>query len=506
MKLVECIPNFSEGRRKDVVEEILNEIRSVEGTKLLDMEMDADHNRSVVTFVGGPDACLEAAFRAVKKARDLIDLNEHRGEHPRMGATDVVPFVPLEDITVQECVGLAERLGERIAKELGIPVYLYEEAARRPERRNLAAVRKGQFEGLREIIGTDPDRAPDFGSPELHATAGATAVGVRKVLVAYNVNLGTGDIDIAKRIAKQVRARGGGLTHVKALGFELRERGIVQVSMNLTDYQMSSIFEAFELVKIYADRYGIPVVGSEIVGLVPERALVDTADFYLKLENFKMDQIIETKLRAAEPMDEFISKLASGTPTPGGGSSAALALSQGFALLSMVANLTLKRKKYQEHWPVVQPLLSDLTEVLGTALRLIDEDAAAYDAVVVAMKLPKGTDEEKARRQTAMQESFKGALEIPFQTVKLSLVGITRAPQLLGHIPEDSVSDVGCALHQFLAAFYCGRLNVLINMKYIDDSPYRSKISKELQEIETDVQRAFEVGQRAVLEKIRTEA
>jgi glutamate formiminotransferase/formiminotetrahydrofolate cyclodeaminase len=503
MKLVECVPNFSEGRRKEIVEEIVNEIRSVEGTKLLDMEMDSDHNRSVVTFVGGPEACVEAAFLAVKKARDLIDLNVHRGEHPRMGATDVVPFVPLEDITVQECVGLAERLGERIANELGIPVFLYEEAARRPERRNLATVRKGQFEGLRETVRTDPDRAPDFGDPELHATAGATAVGVRKVLVAYNVNLGTSDINVAKRIAKSVRARGGGLTNVKALGFELKERGIVQVSMNLTDYEKSSIFEAYELVKLYADRYGVPVIGSEIVGLVPEKALIDVTNFYLKLENFKLDQVIETKLRAAEPVDEFISKLASGTPTPGGGSSAALALSQGFALLSMVSNLTLKRKKYQEHWPAVQPLLSDMSEKLSRALELIDLDARAYEAVIAAMKLKKGSDAEKSRIEEAIQESFKRALEVPLESVKLALEGITKAPQFLEHIPEDATSDVGCALHQFMAAFHCGKLNVLINMKYIQDSSYTQQMSQTLEEIETDVHRAFDVGQRAVLERIR---
>lgn len=296
MKLVECIPNFSEGRRKEVIDAILDEIKSVEGVKLLDMEMDADHNRSVVTFIGEPEAVKEAAFRATKKAAELIDMDQHKGEHPRMGATDVIPFVPISDVKMEECVEIAREVGERIGRELGIPVYLYEEAATRPDRVNLADVRRGQYEGIKEEIGKNPDRKPDFG-PERMGKAGATAVGARMPLVAFNVYLGTDDIKIAKKIAKAVRHSSGGLRFVKAMGFEIKERGLVQVSMNLTNYKKTPIYRVFEMIKSEASRYGVNVVEGEIVGLVPEDALLDAAKFYLRLNNFKKMQVLEKKMR-----------------------------------------------------------------------------------------------------------------------------------------------------------------------------------------------------------------
>ncbi len=295
-KIVECVPNFSEGRRKEVVDAIVAAITSVPGVKLLDKEMDPDHNRAVITFIGSPEAVKEAAFRGTAKATELIDLNKHQGEHPRIGATDVIPFVPISGVTMEECVKLAEELGERIANELKIPVYLYEEAARVPERKNLANIRKGEFEGLREEIKTNPARAPDFGPREVHPTAGATVVGARMPLIAFNVNLGTNNLEIAKQIARAVRHSGGGLRYVKALGFEIKERGIVQVSMNMTNYQGTPLFRAFELIKREAQRYGVPVIGSEIVGLVPLQALIDVADFYLQLENFTNTQILDLRL------------------------------------------------------------------------------------------------------------------------------------------------------------------------------------------------------------------
>ena len=294
-KIVECVPNFSEGRRTEVVEAIAREAE-VEGVRVLDVERDPSHNRMVLTFVGEPNAVAEAAFRTVKKAIELIDLNQHEGEHPRIGAADVVPFVPISDVSMEECVELARALGERIAKELQVPVYLYEKAATRPERRNLENIRKGEFEGLREAIERDPDRKPDFGEPRVHPTAGATVVGARRPLIAFNVNLGTNDIEIAKRIAAAVRHSSGGLRYVKALGMELTDRNIVQVSMNLVNYEKTPIFRAFELIRSEAERYGVEIVGSEIVGLVPLNALVDCAEFYLKLENFSRDQILERRL------------------------------------------------------------------------------------------------------------------------------------------------------------------------------------------------------------------
>ena len=296
MKLVECIPNFSEGRREEVVNEIVDAITSVEGVKLLDMEMDADHNRSVITFVGEPEAVKEAAFRGAKKASELIDMDVHRGEHPRMGATDVIPFVPISDVKMEECVEMAKEVGERMGSELGIPVYLYEEAATRPDRVNLADVRRGQYEGLKKEIETNPDRKPDFGPAKI-GKAGATAVGARMPLVAFNVYLGTDDIKIAKSIAKAVRNSSGGLRFVKAMGFEIKERGMVQVSMNLTNYKKTPVHRVFEMIKSEASRFGINIVEGEIVGLVPEDALIDAAKFYLRLNAFKKRQVLEKRMR-----------------------------------------------------------------------------------------------------------------------------------------------------------------------------------------------------------------
>jgi len=296
MKLVECVPNFSEGRRPEVLDAIVGAMAAVDGVRLLDKEMDADHNRAVTTIVGSPEAVLEGAFRGMAKAAELIDLTTHKGEHPRMGATDVVPFVPVKDVTMDECVELARRLGERVGRELEIPVFLYESAATRPERQNLAKVRKGQFEGLREEMGTNPAKEPDFGPNKIHATAGATAIGARPFLVAYNINLGTTELSVAKAIAKAIRHSSGGLRHVKAMGFAIKDRNIVQVSINMVNFKGTPLFRAFEMVRSEAERYGVPVIGSEIVGLVPTDALIDCAEFYLRLENFQRDQILENRL------------------------------------------------------------------------------------------------------------------------------------------------------------------------------------------------------------------
>jgi glutamate formiminotransferase len=295
-KIVECVPNFSEGRRVDVIDALANEIKKNEGVRLLDYEWDADHNRSVMTFVGDPQGVKKAAFSACAKAAELIDMNKHTGEHPRIGATDVIPFIPISDVTMEDCVKLANELGAEIGNKLGIPVYLYEHAATTRKRRNLADVRKGQYEGLRKDIETDPERRPDFGPLVLHATAGATVVGARMPLVAYNVNLATDDVSIAKSIAKAVRHSSGGLRYVKALGMEIKERGIVQVSMNLTNYEKTPIFRVFEMIKREADRYGVEILGSEIVGLIPQNALVDSAEFYLRIEDFKKSQVLENRL------------------------------------------------------------------------------------------------------------------------------------------------------------------------------------------------------------------
>ena len=299
LSIVECIPNFSEGRRSEIVDDIVAAIRSAPGAVLLDRESDPNHNRSVVTFVATPDRVVEAAVAAAKRAAELIDLNKHTGEHPRMGATDVIPFVPISGVSMDDCVALARACGERLWGELGIPVYLYEKAATRPERENLASLRKGQFEGIRDEIATVESRHPDFGEPRVHPTAGITAVGARPPLIAYNVNLATADVEIANKIARAVRHQTGGLRYVKALGFELKDRGIVQVSMNMVNYEGTPLYRAFEMIKREAQRYGVAVVGSEIVGLVPQQALNAAADFYLQLEKFSQNQILEHRLAEA---------------------------------------------------------------------------------------------------------------------------------------------------------------------------------------------------------------
>ena len=293
-KIVECVPNFSEGRRANVVDEIVRAMM-LQGVKILDREMDANHNRSVVTLAGTPGAIEEAVFRGIATAARLIDLDAHRGQHPRIGATDVVPFVPIRDVAMGGCVAMARRLGERVARELDIPVYLYEHAATRPERRDLAYIRHGEYEALKQEIATNPEREPDFG-PKKIGKAGATVIGARPFLIAYNVNLATNDVQIAKEIAKIVREKGGGLPNVKALGFELKDRGIVQVSMNLTDFNVTGILKAFETVKVEADRLGVPVLESEIVGLVPLEALTQLAAHALKLPALQVSQVVEMKL------------------------------------------------------------------------------------------------------------------------------------------------------------------------------------------------------------------
>lgn len=295
-KIVECVPNFSEGRNQEKIEAIVGEVRKSAGVTLLDYSSDKDHNRSVVTFIGEPQAVLEAAFRLASKAAELINMEEHHGEHPRMGATDVIPFIPVQEMEMSECVALAEQLGEKMGTDLGIPVYLYESAARSQQRRNLADVRRGQYEGFKEKI-KDPEWVPDFGPATLHPTAGATAVGAREYLIAYNINLDTANLDIANQIARRVREKGGGLANVKAMSVFLEDRNIAQVSMNLVNYKKTPIYRVFETVKMEARRYGVNVLGSEVIGLVPVDALIESAEYYLQIEDFSKDtQVLEKRL------------------------------------------------------------------------------------------------------------------------------------------------------------------------------------------------------------------
>jgi glutamate formiminotransferase len=294
-RIVECVPNFSEGKSKEVVEAIVDEVRKAGGVKLLDYSSDEDHNRTVVTFIGTPEGVGETVFSLARKASELIDMRHHKGGHPRMGAVDVIPFIPVSDVTMEECIEISKSVGDRIGRELGIPVYLYEESASKPERKNLADIRKGQYEGFFEKIKCE-EWKPDFGPFEMNERSGVVAVGARVPLVAFNVNLNTPDIGIADSIAKKVRFIGGGLRFVKAMGVKLEERNIVQVSMNLVNYEKTAVYRAFEMVKMEAKRYGVSVVGSEIIGLVPMRALIDCAEYYLQVENFSIDQVLEKRI------------------------------------------------------------------------------------------------------------------------------------------------------------------------------------------------------------------
>ncbi|SHI11810.1 glutamate formimidoyltransferase [Sporanaerobacter acetigenes] len=294
-RLIECVPNFSEGRNKELIEKILDEVRKVEDVKLLDYSSDKDHNRTVVTFIGEPENVLEATFNACKRASELIDMTKHTGEHPRMGATDVIPLIPISDVTMEEAIELSRKLAKRIGEELNIPVFLYEKSATASHRENLAEIRKGQYEGMAEKLKKEMWK-PDFGPDELNIKSGVTAVGARMPLVAFNVNLGTNDITVAKKIAKAVRASSGGLKYCKALGIEIKERDIVQVSMNMVDYTKTPLYRVFDMIEREANRYGVNVIGSEVIGLVPMNALIDCADYYLKVENFDYGQILENRI------------------------------------------------------------------------------------------------------------------------------------------------------------------------------------------------------------------
>lgn len=480
-QIIECVPNFSEGRDKTKIDEIVKIIEQ-SGVQILDVEMNSDHNRAVLSFIGEPDKVLEAAFNAAKKAAELIDLTKHKGEHPRIGATDVIPFIPISDISTEECVELARRLGKRIAEELEIPIYLYEAAATRPERENLANIRKGEFEGLSKEIETNPERYPDFGKPKIHPTAGATVVGVRFPLIAYNINLNTSDVSIAKNIARAIRFRDGGFRYAKALGFELKEEGLAQVSINMTNYLGTPLYRVFEMVRLEAQRYGVTIKESEIVGLVPEKALIDAAIYYLQLNRFNENQILEYHLRGTakkESLFDFLMQLADTTPTPGGGSVAALQGALGSALLAMVTGITLKKNEDQE-LKGFHGLLK--TEVSGF-YKMIDEDKNAFDEVMKAFRMPKTTEEEKTVRTETIQKALKNATNVPFAVCE-RITGLYHyAGILLKQGLKSAISDVGVAIYTLHSGFLGARANVLINLPSITDVKFVDTMKSQLADL-----------------------
>lgn len=451
--IVECVPNFSEGRDRAKVDAIVTAIQSVPGIAILDREMDADHNRSVVTFAGPAEAVGEAAFRGVEKAVELIDLRKHTGVHPRVGAADVVPFVPVEGVTLEDCVRIAVRLGERLWERLRVPVYLYEAAARRPENTNLENIRRGQFEGLRDEVRTNPGRRPDIGEPELHPSAGATVTGARKFLIAYNINLATPDVEIARRIAKTIRFSSGGFRYVKAMGVPLASRNLAQVSMNLTDFEQTPVHRVFEAVRAEAERYGVAIAGSEIVGLIPKKALEMTAEWYLRAENFKPEVVLENRLAAgtASGLNEFLAELAAPTATPGGGSAAAAAAAMAASLGAMVAGLA----------KLDGAGFDTARRFFGEAVR---RDAEAYDAVVAAHRRPK--EERAPFIEAALVEAAAVPLEVAEHTAALK----DRLGELAAAAPAKFGSDLDVARALADAALAGAMANVKINLDSMKDA------------------------------------
>ncbi len=459
--LVECVPNFSEGRLASTLGALQDAMTSVPGVRLLDVQADADHNRSVFTFVAPPDAAVEAAFRAVKLAGALIDLTTHRGEHPRMGATDVVPFVPLAGATMDDCVALAKRLGARIGTELGIPVFLYARAAARPSRERLPDVRKGEFEGLRGLIGTDPEHDPDFGPRKIHPTAGATAVGARPFLVAYNVYLAGGDEALAKVIAKKVRVSSGGLPAVQAMGIMVG--GEPQVSMNLLDIDVTPMHVAFDTVAGLAREAGADAAWSEIVGLVPERAVHGATEAHLKLREPVAAHVLEEQVRRSggPALGEWMDAVASASPTPGGGTVSAVAGAMAAALAAMVARLTVGRKKYAEVDAEFRQLLDGAEALRLTLVRLGEEDAKAFEAVSAAYALPKDREVE---RNAAIQAALMGATRVPLETLRAARETAGLAARAAEAGNRNAVSDAGVAALLAQAAARGAAYNMRINV------------------------------------------
>ncbi|MCZ7546910.1 MAG: glutamate formimidoyltransferase [Anaerolineae bacterium] len=500
-RLVECVPNFSEGRRPETVQAIIDAIQRAAPVHVLDYSSDADHNRSVVTFVGAPEHVEAAAFAAIEKASHLIDLNEHQGEHPRIGATDVCPFVPLRGVSLDDCVQIARRVGQRVGEELGIPVYFYEAAAARPDRVNLEDIRRGEFEGLREVIQTDPDRKPDFG-PAALGSAGATVIGARPFLIAFNVYLDTDDVEVAKKIARAIRHSGGGMRYLKALG--LLVEGRAQVSMNFTNFEKTPLHRVVELIRREAGRYGARVVDSELVGMIPQAALVESAQWYLQLDNLKPEQIIENRLtellsdaaaraaaeetvrilpsgarRAPEsPLrpEGFIQAVAEGTATPGGGAVAALCGALSAALAAMVARVTVGKRRYAEVEDEMRQVAERADQLTAALTDAIAEDVEAFNLVMAAYKI----DKEDPKRAEQIQAAYMRAANAPLHVARLALDCLQLAETVAEKGNVNASSDAGVAAQVGLAAVEGATLNVLVNVKEFANAHLAGQVRGEV--------------------------
>lgn len=536
-KIVECIPNFSEGRDEAKIDLIRRAIAGVPRIAILDRHVDPDHNRSVITFAGDPEAVLEAGFRAAETAVELIDLNQHTGEHPRIGALDVLPFVPIKGVTMEDCIALARRAGERISRELEIPVYLYERAATRPDREDLANLRRGEFEGLRKEIEDRVERAPDFGQPRLHATAGAVAVAARPALIAVNINLTTEDMAIAAKIAKAVRGSSGGLQYVKALSMKLEQRRLAQVSMNVINFEATPLFRVFDLVCREAERYGVAVAGTEIVGLVPQAALDACSEYYLRLENFTPEIVLENRLLAElaattrvsatgsttgtldldppepigekrvepkskileEPIDDedadaamtpiatFADVILSGSQTPDGVSIAAYAGALGASLGGMICRLTMEQRPQAE--PEARSALEQFEQLRADLHRAINEDAETREIVLDAIELPRETIAENLARASAIEEAAKNAIAIPLRVAE----NAADVLELLGDLTEIGnntvFADLASAAQMAMTAMRAAAYNIFASMDEISDEEFNRARHLQITELVTRGQR-----------------
>ncbi len=485
--LVECVPNFSEGRDKAKVDAIL-EAMKMDGVYLLDREMDADHNRCVITLVGDPVKVEEAVIRGVGKAAELIDLTKHTGAHPRLGAADVIPFIPIEGLALEDCVAMARRVGEQIWQRFGVPVYLYEAAAQTPERQNLENVRRGQFEGIREDVKINPARKPDFGNAELHPTAGATIVGARKFLVAYNVYLNTPDVDIAKKIGKAVRFSNGGLRYVKGMGVPVR--GLAQVSMNLTDTDQTPIARVYEYVKREAARYGVMPLSSEIVGLIPKKALEDAAEWFLQIENFDSSLILENRLAAVMSgkmavgglragVEPFVEQLAAPTAAPGGGSASAATGAMAAALGCMVAGMSRGKKAYLQYEAPLSNAIARLSELRESLKAAIDADAASFNDVMAAFRKAKDHPEAQAEVDAALKQATEIPLKVAEQARETREILESLRPMTNPKMASDITVGIGLAK----AAADGALANVEINLGDINDAAFVSRVRERVAKV-----------------------
>lgn len=537
IRLIECVPNFSEGRDQQIIDKIAASISAVEGVKLLDVDPGKATNRTVMTMVGEPERVIEAAFQAIKTAAELIDMSKHTGEHPRMGATDVCPLVPISGVTMEECVQYAHKLGERVGKELGISGYFYESAAKFPQRKNLADIRAGEYEGLAKKI-VSPEWKPDFGPASFNAKAGATVIGARNFLIAYNINLNTTSTRRANAIAFDVREQGrmktdkngknilddkgepiripGTLKSVKAIGWFIEEYGIAQISMNLTDITVTGVHQAFDEVCSKAAARGIRVTGSELVGLIPLQSLIDAGKYFLRkqqrstgvpeselikiaVKSLGLDElkpfdpekkIIEYLIRDAADkklvsmsVEKFADETSSESPAPGGGSVAALAGAMGASLATMVANLSSHKRGWDDKWEFYSDWADKGQQLKNKLIHLVDEDTAAFNKIMDAFQLPNTNEAEKVVRKQAVQEATKYATEIPFQVMQAIFDSLQIIEAMAAEGMKSSISDVGvgalCAQAGVGGAF----LNVKINAAGLDDKSFASDILSRGQKI-----------------------